>query len=260
MNIKLFRQRLNPQMIAVSMKWSVNDRCFSVFQRSRLHNRNFSVICNNCLAGSIYHKYGLPYASPTVGLYFYSEDYLRFIENFQYYINQPLTFREKSVHPNVSVLMENTWHFPVGVLGRDVEIEFLHYKSKEEAKQKWERRCKRINFDNLYFIFSDSGAAGGGSEMYDFKEEYLERFEALPYANKVFFSSKDRQGRSVIYIKEYENLPFVDNMVVNRKYEKYFDILAWLNQNTETEANHMQKALPLTKAEQSSMSSVPEQT
>ena len=233
MHAPAFRRALNPQMVNNNLKWKVKDRYFAVFERARLHNRTFSIICNNCLAGSIYHKYGLPYATPTVGLYFYSEDYLRFLENFHYYLNQPLTFRDISVHPNVSVLMDKTWRFPVGVLGGDVEIEFLHYKTRDEARQKWDRRRRRINFENLFFIFSDSGAAGGGSESYDFKEAYVQRFEALPFENKVLFSARPWQGESVVFLETYQSRPYVDNMVMNRNYERYFDMAAWLNSNVK---------------------------
>ncbi len=229
MGLMAFMRTHSPKRVEDSLSWNVKDKYLALFERARLRNRDFSIICNNCLAGSIYHKFGLPYTSPTVGLYFYSDDYLRMLENFKYYINQPLTFRERSVYPNVSVLMDDTWRFPVGVLGGDVEVEFLHYKSRDEAKQKWERRRQRINFDNLFFVFTDSGAAGAGSESYDFKEEYLERFEALPFRNKVFFSAKPRLGASVVHIKEYEREPYVDNMVVNRLYERYFDVVDWLN-------------------------------
>lgn len=44
------------------------------------------------------------------------------------------------------------------VLGRidDVEICFIHYKTFNEALEKWERRKKRVNFDNLIFKNNDN--------------------------------------------------------------------------------------------------------
>ena len=38
-------------------------------RRSKLNNTDFSIISNNCWGGSVYRHYGIPYLSPTVGLY-----------------------------------------------------------------------------------------------------------------------------------------------------------------------------------------------
>ena len=43
---------------------------------------------------------------------------------------------------------------PIGILG-DVEVVFLHYKTEEEALNKWKRRCERIHWDSLYIKFSE---------------------------------------------------------------------------------------------------------
>ena len=41
---------------------------------------------------------------------------------------------------------------PLGKLD-DVEIVFLHYATKEEAEEKWNRRKQRINWENIYYKF-----------------------------------------------------------------------------------------------------------
>ncbi len=210
--------------------WNVKDRYFSVFEKTKLHKHNFSIISNSCLAGSIYHKYGLQYTSPTIGTFFYSNEYLRLLENFRYYMGQQLILKDSSRLPEVNLLMSKTYKFPVGVLGGDVEVLFLHYASKDEAAAKWARRVQRINYDNLFVIFTDAGAAGGGAGNDDFKEEYVERFERLPYENKVLFSAIPRRGAHVVHIRDSDpNYPWVENMVFNRKFEKYLDVTAWLN-------------------------------
>jgi uncharacterized protein (DUF1919 family) len=68
-------------------KQKVGDRLLAQFRRRKLINSNFSVICNDCTAGmGIYQKLGLEYTTPTVGLFFYSDDYIKFLENFEQYI------------------------------------------------------------------------------------------------------------------------------------------------------------------------------
>lgn len=223
-------QKISPQRIAMTFRWDVKDRCLSVVERAKLRNKNFSIVSNNCLAGSIYHKYGLRYTSPTIGTFFFSDEYLRMLENLEYYMTQPLLLKETSVHPEVNQLMARDYKFPVGLLGGDIEVMFLHYTSKEQAQANWERRVQRINYDRLFIIFTDAGAAGAGAGMVDFKQEYIERFEALPFKNKVLFSKNPVRGDHVIHIRDSDpRYPWVENMVYNRKFEKYMDTTAWLN-------------------------------
>ena len=61
----------------------------------------------------------------------------------------------------------------------DIELHFLHYADEEEATQKWERRLKRMHWDNLYFKFNDNDAC---------TYELMKEFEELPYKSKVIFS------------------------------------------------------------------------
>ena len=49
--------------------------------------RDFCIISNNCWGGKVYQRYGKPYNSPTVGLYFFADEYIRFLENLDYYLS-----------------------------------------------------------------------------------------------------------------------------------------------------------------------------
>lgn len=203
------------------VKWRLIDNCFSWLQRSKLKNKDFTIICNNCIGGGIYHKFGIKYTSPTVGLFFYLEDYIKLLENFEYYINQPLKFKNSSIHDKVNELRK-TKNFPIGVLGDDVEIFFMHYKDEAEAQAKWTRRVKRINYDNLFFIYSDAG---------DFCDDFLSRYEKLPFDRKIFFSATPSNSNCVVFVRDYENAMGygVGDSARNRKYEKYFNVTKWLN-------------------------------
>ena len=71
--------------------------------------------------------------SPTVGTYFFAKDFVRFIENMDYYLSLDLKFIKctESKHYN-ELLKRNQIHVPIGVLD-DVEIVFLHYQNKDIA-------------------------------------------------------------------------------------------------------------------------------
>jgi uncharacterized protein (DUF1919 family) len=208
---------------AATLKWRFIDTFFSRLERSKLKNKNFSIIGNNCVTGGIYHKFKMEFSSPTIWSSFYPEEYIKFLEKLEWYIKQPLEFTSTTKHPSAQRKMELTKrNYPIGVLGKDVEIHFVHYHTEQEALEKWTRRAKRINLNNLFIIFSDEGQ--------EFKEELLERFEKLPFAHKVFLSSKPRSDyKSVVYVKDYAKAPCVCDSTRNRKYEKYFDLVKWLN-------------------------------
>lgn len=215
--------------LEATIKYSIIDK-FSWIERSKLKNKIFSIICNDCVAGGIYHRLGLQYTTPTVGLFFFSEDYIKLLENFKCYITQPLQFKETSAHSRANELRKNMscGPYPIGLLGNDVEIQFLHYKDEAEAADKWNRRVKRINFENLFFIYSDSDAEGVSDEL-------LLRYQNLPSSfkgwkeNKIFFSATPRNFNNIIFVRDYEKATHVGNSTRNRKYEKYIDIIKWLN-------------------------------
>lgn len=115
---------------------------------------DFTIISNNCWGGMTSEAYGLRKNSPTVGCYFYAEDYLKFIKRLDYYTSIELEFIDaKSSNHKEWIYEDGSENVPIGRLD-DIEVVFLHYASKEEAKAKWERRCKRINWDNLIFLNS----------------------------------------------------------------------------------------------------------
>ena len=62
----------------------------------------------------------------------------------------------------------------------DVEIVFLHYHSEQEALEKWTRRYERLS-KNIIFKFNDQNLCS---------YENIERFDRLPFENKIFFLAK----------------------------------------------------------------------
>ena len=65
---------------------------FANKRRNKINNDNFTIISNNCWGGMIYESYNLQKQSPTIGLFFKSSDYIKFISNLEYYLSQDLKF------------------------------------------------------------------------------------------------------------------------------------------------------------------------
>lgn len=61
-------------------------------RRKTLKDDIFTIISNNCWGRTVYESYGMRKISPTVGLFIMPEDYLKFVSNLNYYLEQPLKF------------------------------------------------------------------------------------------------------------------------------------------------------------------------
>ncbi len=175
-----FREQLNP--------------LFAPLRRMGI-DTSFSIISNNCWGGHVYRYFGLNYSSPTVGMYFFADDYIRFLKDLKYYLSLPLTIipLEDSKYRDILIRKGQT-SVPIGKLG-DVEMVFLHYKTPEEVLAKWTRRASRVNLNNLVVKFS---------EMNLCSDEHLRAFDALPYNKKIVFVTSKRGLKSEILFKKYE--------------------------------------------------------
>lgn len=158
-------------------------------------NKEFCIISNDCWGGEIYKMLGRPFNSPFIGLMVMAPCYIKLLENLQFLLKQPLTFIENSQYSIVQELIQKQ-KCPIGVLGNsDIEICFLHYTSQEIALEKWSKRVKRIDWNNLYFKF-DCGK--------DYADKLLvEKFLQLPFKNKLVFGKENFGFEEVIVTKTY---------------------------------------------------------
>ncbi len=143
------------------------------------------------------------------------KDYLKFAKDLKKYTSAKLEFikPEESKYKEYIQPRESVFGtYPIGKL-LDIEIFFLHYKSEEEALEKWTRRVQRINFDNIILKFNDQN----GCEFED-----VVAFDNLNYENKICFSVYDDKNlKSNFYIKEYKEKGFVvSDMIISNKYIK----------------------------------------
>ena len=165
----------------------------AVLRKKSLNSTNFTIISNNCWGGFVYQSYGIPYNSPTIGLFFMPDDYIKFVANLKEYTSAELTFinPESSAYYNIIKEEKSFGKFPVGKLN-DIEIIFLHYRSEKEAYEKWTRRCERINWDKMLVKFNDQNGC---------TDEHITAFDKLDIKNKICFTAKKYNGlNSVIYI------------------------------------------------------------
>lgn len=101
----------------------------------------------------MYQYYGIPYKTPTEGLYFIAKDFLKLVERPEYYFKHEVSL----INPQESTLAKKgkDIHYPVGLID-DVEVYFMHYPDPIEAVNKWHRRASRMNFKKLFFLLTET--------------------------------------------------------------------------------------------------------
>ena len=161
-----------------------------------LIDNDTSIISSNCFARRIMQDKKMQYNTPTLGLYFMYPDYIEFLQHLEYYLKDAkIEFVNKSKYPLGNERHRQWKHwYPIGLLGGKVEIHFLHYHTAEEAAEKWYRRAARVNMNKLLIIGMDQNLCTKAD---------IQAFDKLPFKRKVFFSSRDVKGKSILYMKEF---------------------------------------------------------
>ena len=72
-------------MFKESIRLFLREKFINKPNRKKLKNKNPSIISSNCNGGFIYHDLNLKFFSPTINLFFYPKDYIKFIANLEYY-------------------------------------------------------------------------------------------------------------------------------------------------------------------------------
>lgn len=190
-------------------------RFFFIHSRMKkdLKNKDFTIISNNCWGGHVYQDLGIEYKSPFVGMFLYSDCYLKLLNNLHYYLKQDIEFVKESKYPRANEQRKNKY-FPIARLD-DIEIHMLHYNTDEEALAKWNRRKSRMDLNNLFIKMHAPD---------NIDEEKIRQFDALPFKHKVIFTEKVYNDiPSAVHIKG------MNTKIEMNKYMKYFDVVHWLN-------------------------------
>lgn len=176
-------------------------------KRRKLKIRNFTIIANNCWAGSaVYVPFGLKVNTPTYDLAIMDEHYIKFLEKFDYYLSQDLQFinPEEGEHYELrKKYFKEGKEYPVGRLD-DIEVWFFHYKNKNEAAKLWNKRKKKINRDKLLVKWSERYKSDN--------EDFLQRFINLPFDNKIAFVTPTlkRKFPDIEYVIAVPELKFLN--------------------------------------------------
>ena len=116
---------------------------FDLDRYIKVRESRVSIIANQCWGGFTYHSLGMQFLSSFINLYVMSEDYIKLLRNFDYYMDLPLHFIREEYEPNLER------NYPVLGLD-DVTLHFNHYRDSDSAIDSWNRRKSRINRNNMF--------------------------------------------------------------------------------------------------------------
>lgn len=212
----------------ICTKWK-NDKRDNASERikQKLSYSNFTIISNNCWGGWVYRYFGLPYSSPTVGLFFLAEDYLRFVSDLKYYMSKELVFiAPDAVHrvDEVAGYVDMFGKYPIGRI-KDVDIHFLHYENEEEAYEKWNKRKERMDWSRIIVKMSQQNL---------WSDEIARKFDELPLPNKLFFETKKfyLSNTTEVLFRRDKGLPNTRNE--GEVYRRYINMLKYINASKNT--------------------------
>lgn len=181
--------------------------------RKRLKNSDFTLICSNCFGGIFYHWLGLKFNTPFINLWLTNEDFIKAVANWDKFIDHPIV-EDK----------EADMGYPVGISLDGIRIYFQHYKTFDEAIEKWNIRKNRINHSKIVFLLTNWN---GDSYI-------VEDFNNLNVKNKLIFTNRNfKEYDSSVCLKNWKpqsgrNIWTTANIGGDR-YIDCFDIITYLN-------------------------------
>lgn len=173
--------------------------------KKQLIAERFSIISQNCIGGVLYHDMGLKFLSPTVNLFFKEPDFVRFVQNLEYYMGLKLEMRWEE-------------EYPVGSLG-DVSIYFMHYRTCREAKESWEKRKERIIWDKILVLATD---------MAGFDDKTWIEWNKIKYP-KILFTVKEINLPGVVSYPKYREIGHVPDLIPDREFYKDGILMRMIN-------------------------------
>ena len=156
-------------------------RNFSLERYQQLRQSQLSILSRNCWGGLVYHQMGLPFLSPTVNMFFNEQDFVKFACNPQYYCAQELRLVGEDFNAQLQ------FRYPIFMID-DVKLYMNHYRSADDAREKWRLRAARINWSNVLVV------------MYTDDRDVLAEFDKTPFDKKICFVPFETDIESAFYI------------------------------------------------------------
>ena len=150
--------------------------------------KEITILTPNCVAGEIYNILGLKFNSPTINCSFSKKsDFVKFCLNLREYCEaEPVIVDHEGVCP----VME------INPRGLDaIHIRWVHDTDDKVVIENWNKRKKRIDFDNLFIIC-------------DFKflsNDEIQKLCNIRTKNTIVFTNCELNIEKTYFVKSWEN-------------------------------------------------------
>lgn len=173
--------------------------------KQQLKENDFTIISQNCIGGVLYHDMGMEFLSPTINTFISAPDFIKLVQQLKYYLEMDI---------------EMFWgeEYPIGLL-QDVEIHFAHYNSCKEAKDSWERRKKRVNWDKIVVLATDRDG---------FVKETYNLWKVIPYP-KILYTVNYNYKEDAVLIEDVNNQGYIGSLIPKRLFYKNGTLISKLN-------------------------------
>lgn len=126
------------------------------------------------------------------------------------FVNLCLHLEEYIESPLFDSLEKGKNGYPIGLLKNEfgqIKIHFMHYASFSEARIKWQRRCNRIDYNNIRVV-CDAKA--------NIDNEYIKLFASIPYTKILLSSNMPDEYIFCYNMKCYQLEPDLESLVKRR--------------------------------------------
>ena len=198
-------------------------RLVAIYER-RLICKDFILLSNNCWGYELYSSARKAYNTPLVGLFMYPDCYLKFLLDLELNLESKIRFTKESKYS------KHACSYPIGIIGTDIEIHFLHYENESECVSKWNRRKERLKKDllNNVPVFAKMCDRDGCQDF------HLLRFHKIKRFYRISFGCSDMEVKTHLKVKNKHLNPSGVNQCVEDGYSlykqrySYFDIVNWI--------------------------------
>lgn len=188
--------------------------------RKNLVNTKPTFLCPNCIGGILFHDLGIQFQSPTVNLMMIKQDFAEFVLHLDDYLERNLIFYKDEMNTCPCAYFSGN--------NERINLVFTHYRTEEEAAQKWKERSKRINRENLFVFLEERDGLT--------KEMMLQLGKIRARGLVIFTANSYPDIPYALQIKKYSSDGEVGNILAknilddSREYEMYFDFVKWFNE------------------------------
>lgn len=180
-------------------------------------NRNIigndiTIISNHCWGAYLYKTLGIQYNSPFIWLSVEDNDYKKLVSNFNEYMDNV---------NSLEVIFDEKLGYPVGTL-KDIKLQFIHYKTCDEAYEKFISRTLKINKDNILLECTTSN------------KNIIETILASSFEKKLIITDIEYKSNNVYSFTEWKeiarnkNISKFSDFVLNCSFD-YIDLNKIIN-------------------------------